>query len=155
MVHGALYINRQWHPTKQPKAVRDRFVQRGEVISVWEAEHNDHWYQWHIDNPNVIRFRVDTTLEAALPLQAEYALSRADDPTQIETIAKRLWRFDIDEMLTAAIQSLGRNLDPATDILEIDPASLTRKARGGRLHNKSVGDVPLENPDRVSNPRKL
>lgn len=164
MIHGALYIDRIWHPAKQPSHRQDEWVQRGEVISIWEANphvpNEQNWVQWHIDNLTVLRFRIeDATLEEVSWIAAAWEVPYTNHAFGGFVVARRLWRFDIDKLIAEEKSRLGRPLNTKTDILTITAPRreewLKRTADRGRLFNKAAGDIALHDPARAQGYTRL
>jgi hypothetical protein len=152
-VHGAMYLDRVWHPTKQPVDQQDRWIQAGEVISLWQAIDENNWVQWHIDNPTIIRIRfLDVNLAEVEYLIAGYHIPQEDVSLGPIVMAKRLWQFDQPDIESEKVTEFGRAINRSTDILTFTKvwitANLKRKAEGGKLFNKAIEDIPLINPDR-------
>lgn len=157
-VHCAIYVTRQWHPTKQPEIERDGYVQEGEIISLWEpvpgVPDEDNWPRWHIDNPHVLRVIIEgVTAEQAAWIAAPWVIPLVDNAFGGHLVAKRLWRFDIQDMIAEEEARLGRPLNLVTDILVVDAVRraqwINRAEFGGKMRNKAAGDLPLNNSDRA------
>jgi len=151
-VHGIAYHDRHWHPTKQPKSLRDTMISSGELITLWQANGPRHWFPVWDSNPTVIRVRILNALVGQYDwMVSDYTVNdaTAQDPYSIVTIAKRLWRLDHVPMLADEVTRLKRPLNMESDILDLDPLKLTRKVEGGVLFNKNAEDVPREDPTRA------
>lgn len=156
-VHGALYVLDPYLLREMPVSL-DRLVQRGEVLSVWDAqpgETYENWgCSWHISNPTVLRFVIEGVVARQVDwIVAPWSVPGIDEAERV--IAKRLWRFDIDVILAEEALRLGRPVNQQYDVVVVDAERRARWVKrraednSGMMWNKAAGDIPLNNPERV------
>ncbi len=160
-VHGGIYYTDPYL-LRNITVPRDRLVQRGEVVAVWDAQPGEtfeNWGlapperpHWHISNPHVLRFAIEgVTYEQVRWIEVPWTVPGEDGQERL--IAQRLWRFDVDALVAEEVLRLGRPVNAAQDVVVVDQERrlrwVRRRVEGGMMLNKAAGDIPLNDPTRI------